>query len=164
MRRAWAIALLFPLQLAAQQDAPARVTGLRVVPGGGATEVVIETSGATPGWRAFVLENPARVVLDLEDARIQLPASRFDQVDRGGVSAIRASQFSPSVARVAIDLDRAAPYTVSQERDGIHVRINMTCGTTAVLLGGYGCSCESPPGCKKFGGGHAVAVGVDRPA
>jgi type IV pilus assembly protein PilQ len=124
MRRAWLIALLFPLQLAAQQGgAPIRVTGLRLLPAGGATEIVIETAGGAPAWRDFALENPSRMVVDVENARADLPAARFEALNRGGVAAIRASQFSPSVVRIAVDLDRAAQYTVTQERDGLHVRL-----------------------------------------
>jgi hypothetical protein len=122
MRRAWAIALLFPLQLAAQGPS-ARVTGLRVAPAGGATEIVIQTAGGTPGWRGFTLENPSRVVIDVENARAQLPSARFDGIDRGGVTTVRASQFGPTTVRIAVDLERAVPYTVTQERDGIHVRL-----------------------------------------
>ena len=136
MRRVWAIALLFPLQLAAQQGTPARVTALRVAPVGGATEVVIQTTGGTPGWRGFTMENPSRVVIDVENARVQLPAGRFDDIDRGGVSAISATQFGTSVVRVSVDLQRAAPYSVTQERDGLHVRIATGAGNFAVWTSG----------------------------
>lgn len=122
MRPGWGIvALLLPLQVAAQ-EAPARVTGIRVLPVAGQTEIVVEVAGGEVAWRDFVLESPARIVVDIENARAALPAQRFDAVNRGGVTGIRASQFSPTVVRVAIDLARAAEHTVTRAADGIHVR------------------------------------------
>ena len=124
MIRSWALALLVPLHaLAAQQgDPPARVTAVRVVPTGGQTEVVVEMTGGRVTWRDFSLGDPPRMVLDIANAREELPTGRFDALDRGGVSGIRASQYSPTSVRVAVDLDRATPYSVTQERDGLHIR------------------------------------------
>ncbi len=126
MKRVPGIALLASILLPAcalTAQEPVRVTGLRLVPAGGATELVVETSSPVESWKDFSMGNPARVVVDLEGARSVLQQSRFDEVSRGGVEGVRTSQFAANVVRVVVDLDESRPYTVSRGADGLHVRL-----------------------------------------
>jgi type IV pilus assembly protein PilQ len=126
MKRVPGIALLASTLLpvcALTAQEPVRVTGLRLAPAGGATELVVETSAPVESWKDFSMGNPARVVVDLEGARSVLQQSRFDDVSRGGVEGVRTSQFAANVVRVVVDLDGSRPYTVTRGADGLHVRL-----------------------------------------
>lgn len=112
--------LLAASSLSAQE--PTRVTGLRLAPTGGETELIVETSGTAARWEDFSMANPARMVLDIEGARNGLRQNRFDGIARGGVRAVRTSQFSADVVRVVVDLERSTPYTITPSADGIHIR------------------------------------------
>lgn len=96
----------------------AYVTGISVVPVGGQTEVAIEVQGEV-NTTDFVLEGPARLVLDISG--ISQVSALQRRVDRGGVVAIRVAQFSPTVARVVLDLDQPVDYTVRRSGDLIRV-------------------------------------------
>jgi type IV pilus assembly protein PilQ len=124
MMRALRMVPLVPLLLgtAPLQGQEARVTGLRLAPAGKGTELVVELQGPADRWSDFVLDGPPRMVLDIQGAREALPAARFPALNRGGVAAVRSSQYGPDVVRVVVDLERAVPYTVTREPDGIHVR------------------------------------------
>jgi type IV pilus assembly protein PilQ len=123
IKRAWVLALLLPLELAAQAG-PARVTGLRVAPEGGTTVISVDVAGPIASWTEMELQGPPRLVVDVNGARPDLPAQRFDALNRGGVAGIRVSQFAPGVVRVVIDLERGSvPYTVTHEREGLRVHL-----------------------------------------
>jgi type IV pilus assembly protein PilQ len=123
IKRAWVLALLLPVQLAAQ-SAPARVTGLRVAPEAGTTVVSVDLAGAIASWNDLELQAPPRIVLDVNGARPDLSTQRFEGLNRGGVAGVRVSQFAPGVVRVVIDLERGSvPYTVTQERDGLRIHL-----------------------------------------
>lgn len=119
------IALLLALSAttaSAQSGSPARVTGLRVVPVDGASELIVHMEGGSARWRDFALNQPPRIVLDISNARGGVAGSRWDGIARGGISAIRTSQYDANTVRVAVDLDRQMPYTVTREADGLHIR------------------------------------------
>jgi type IV pilus assembly protein PilQ len=105
------------------QTATTRVAGLQLSPGTGETELLIVSEGASiQRWTDFTLDSPARVVVDIPSARNGITRSRFDGLARGGISSLRASQFSPEVVRVVIDLERRVPYTVEPSPEGLRVR------------------------------------------
>jgi type IV pilus assembly protein PilQ len=80
-------------------------------------------------WNDFALGGPPRVVVDIQDATLDLPASRFEGLDRGGVRGVRTSQHEPTVVRVVVDLERETAYRVERVADGI--RIILQSGATA---------------------------------
>jgi type IV pilus assembly protein PilQ len=132
MLRNLAIALLLPALAAAAPAPPAgsgSVSGLRLEARGGRTELTVEITGGEVRWADFSLSGPARVVVDIQGARTDLPARRFDGLDRGGVRGVRTSQHTPETVRVVVDLERAAPYTVEQVPGGL--RISLASGATA---------------------------------
>ncbi len=101
--------------------AMAGVQGLSVVSAGDRTHVLIETDGAVT-FEHQMLTSPPRIVVDLSGADFALPQSRFLDINRGGVLALRSSQFQPGVVRVVIDLAEATDYDIEQD-DGM-VRVS----------------------------------------
>jgi type IV pilus assembly protein PilQ len=119
------LALLLTLASAVAVGAQSpRVTALELTPGAAGAELVVHADGPLHGWTDFTLDNPARVVIDVAGARNGLARSRFDDVGRGGVAGVRASQFSADVVRLVIDLDRAVSYSVEQAPEGLRVRLS----------------------------------------
>ncbi|MDP3911512.1 MAG: AMIN domain-containing protein [Gemmatimonadales bacterium] len=98
------------------------VHGVSVRPATGQVEIVIDLAGAVV-VRDFTLTNPARLVVDLEGARLSAPATLYDGQNRGGVRNIRYAQFRPDVVRVVIDLDVLKDYKVERAEGTVRVRI-----------------------------------------
>jgi type IV pilus assembly protein PilQ len=124
------------------------VHSVSVVPSSGKTEVVIGVNAAVD-VQDFTLAAPARVVVDLKGATLQMSHRSYDRVARGGITNIRYSQFSPNVVRVVIDLDAKHPYSV--KRNDREVRIVVTGGKTedyaswSTLKDGYVAAPTPPP-------------------
>ncbi len=104
------------------------VKAVSVLPGAGSVEVVIDLRGAVD-IQDFTLANPARLVVDLQGARLVAPAVLYDGANRGGIKNIRYAQFRPGVVRVVIDLDALKDYQV-ERRDG-QVRVKIGSERTA---------------------------------
>jgi len=85
------------------------VTGLSIQPAPERTEVVISMEGQAE-YRDFTMEGPSRLVVDLMGARHALPRDNFLDLNRGGVRAIRTSQYSETIVRVVIELDQLVGY------------------------------------------------------
>src|SRR6185312_1218457 len=81
----------------------ATVHSVSVVPSSGKTEVVIGVNAAVD-VQDFTLESPARVVIDLKGATLNMAYRSYDRVARGGITNIRYSQFRPNIVRVVIEL------------------------------------------------------------
>ncbi|MDQ3555344.1 MAG: AMIN domain-containing protein, partial [Gemmatimonadota bacterium] len=105
------------------------VTNLRVDANSGQTELTIEIRGGEFRWSDFTLSNPTRVVVDITGARSSLPGGRYEGIGRGGISALRTSQYSADVVRVVVDLERTAGYEVSRVPEGL--RVSFRSRTTA---------------------------------
>ena len=103
------------------------VHSVSVVPSSGKTDVVIGVNAAVE-VQDFTLDAPARVVVDLKGATLQMSHRSYDRVARGGIVNIRYSQFRPNVVRVVIELDAKHPYAV--KRNDREVRIALTGGKT----------------------------------
>lgn len=95
------------------------VTGVSVSPAADRTEVVVRVDGAVD-VRDFLLDDPARIVVDLTGMGNVAPTRHT--VGRGGVRSVRIAPFQPGVVRVVIDLEAAADYAV-EHVDG-HVRVS----------------------------------------
>ncbi|MFL5553380.1 MAG: AMIN domain-containing protein [Gemmatimonadaceae bacterium] len=105
----------------------ATVHSVSVVPSSGKAEVVIGVNAAVE-VQDFTLDAPARVVVDLKGATLDMSHRSYDRVARGGIINIRYSQYRPNIVRVAIELDAKHPYEVSRG-DG-EIRIAITGGKT----------------------------------
>jgi type IV pilus assembly protein PilQ len=103
--------------LSAEQEVS--VVGVRLAAGDGGAELTIQLSGPAR-YSDFTLSDPARLVVDVEGARVELPRSRYE-VARAGVAGIRSSQFAPGVVRIVVDLERAMRYSISTVSEGIRV-------------------------------------------
>jgi len=69
------------------------------------------------------LGNPARLVVDLQGARLVAPAVLYDGANRGGIKNIRYAQFRPGVVRVVIDLDALKDYQIERREGQVRVKI-----------------------------------------
>lgn len=126
MMRRLAFALLVPSLIAAGPPATVtsgNVTTLRLEPRDGATELTVEIAGGEVSWKDFRLSGPDRVVVDIEGARSALSGDRFEGINRGGVAAVRTSQYTADVVRVVLVLDRAAEYRVARVAEGLRVSL-----------------------------------------
>ncbi len=85
------------------------VTGLQILPAAERTEVLIAVDGRVE-TRDFTMEGPDRLVLDLLGARYALPSESLGTVGRGGIRTVRASQYSPDVVRIVLELDVPVGY------------------------------------------------------
>ncbi len=85
--------------------------------------VRVEAAGKL-NYQVLRLTHPERLVLDFEGAtvgRLHKPSGVLDPV-----SGIRASQFRPEMARVVIDLERAAAYQVMPTDSGLAISFGAT--------------------------------------
>ena len=102
----------------------ATVVSLSVVPTTGRADVVIRVDG-TVSYKHFVLSKPDKIVVDLSNATLGVPAGdSYDGVSRGGITKIRYSQFTKSVVRIVLTLDAAHTYDVSQQNGEVHVSVD----------------------------------------
>lgn len=123
----WTLAAL-ALALGPVRPAPAapaiegQVVGVSLLPAPGRAELVIGIRGSV-SVKDFVLDNPARIVLDLTGATLATPAEPvYDGVVRAGVQNVRVRQNAPGIVRVVLDLDRERAYTI--QRDGEAIRVS----------------------------------------
>ena len=97
--------LLLTLLLAsAQAAASSRIDGLRIWPAPDHTRLVFDLSGPTQ-HRVFMLENPARLVIDISNVRLSTELSQVS-LDRTPVRRIRHAVRNGNDLRVVLDLDR----------------------------------------------------------
>jgi type IV pilus assembly protein PilQ len=126
---AWLVVAATPRALAgAGGPRDGEVKAVSVLPAAGSVEVVIDLRGAVD-IQDFTLANPARLVVDLQGARLVAPAVLYDGANRGGIKNIRYAQFRPGVVRVVIDLDALKDYKI-ERRDG-QVRVKIGSERTA---------------------------------
>ena len=85
----------------------------------GSLEVMLAADGEL-AYKAFSLESPTRVVLDLTGVHNKFAKSSIATGD-ATVSHIRISQFTPDVTRVVLDLSQKSNYHVAV--DGEHLRV-----------------------------------------
>ena len=123
------IALLTATAPGAVTAAPAaEVAEVRLAPDGDRTEISV-LAGEGVEVRDFLLEEPTRLVLDLEGARHALPRQVYEGIGRGGVVALRTSQFRNDVVRLVFELSRVRDYEVRTDGDRIRIRFSNPGGT-----------------------------------
>lgn len=88
-----------------------RLVGISVKSAGEATEVSIEGTESFT-HNAFFLDSPPRIVVDLPGTWNHLTQKKFLDLNRGGILAIRTSQYKDDLSRVVIDLQKELPYSV----------------------------------------------------
>ena len=102
------------------------VTGLRLVEWGEAIEVFVDIEGA-PEYRSFWVNNPDRLVLDLEDAELRVSAAELSRSDvHPLIRQLRVAQYSfdPPIVRLVVETARnEGPIEVTAASGGISVKL-----------------------------------------
>ncbi len=98
------------------------VTNVSILPALTRTEIVIAVAGEVQ-YRDFTMEAPARLVVDLMGAQHALGQGDYLGVDRGGIVALRTSQYSEDIVRVVLEMDELVGYTITAG-DGF-IRVSM---------------------------------------
>ena len=98
------------------------VTGVSVVPNLNRTEILIAVDGSV-SFRSFSMEAPARIVVDLLNARHGLAQEDFLDIDRGGVLSVRTSQYADDVVRVVVDLQGMTEYSVQESGGAVRISL-----------------------------------------
>ena len=80
----------------------AKITGIRIGRTEGNVRIVVDSDHPVT-YRQFVLANPTRVVLDVQNAWIMPEAKKNVQVDSPLVSRVRAAQFDEKTVRIVVD-------------------------------------------------------------
>ena len=81
------------------------VTEVTITPMATGTSVLIAVDGDVD-YREFTMQGPHRLVVDFMGSRHALPRENFTSVERGGIRAVRSSQYSDNVVRVVFELER----------------------------------------------------------
>jgi type IV pilus assembly protein PilQ len=147
-----ALPLLLALWTAGPTADPAAVQEVRISAAGDETEIAV-LAGEDVGVRDFLLDDPARLVLDLEGASHALPRNVFEGIGRGGVVQLRTSQFRDGVVRLVFELEARSTYRVVREGEWIYVRLPNAGGSFVPWSAG-GTDAGEAPG--------ATASGPDR--
>ena len=154
------LAIVAPRALAGTTIRDGEVRGVSVVPAAGRVEVVIDLQGAVQ-INDFTLGSPARLVIDLQGARLIAPATLYDGKNRGGVRNVRYAQFKPDVVRVVIDLDALKDYEVERVGGQVRVRIGTERTTFAAWSSSTVVAAAVPPRrVAERGSGGEVAPAV----
>jgi len=85
----------------------------------GGVEVRIAADGELK-YKAFHLENPSRLVIDLDGVKSSVRKNNVT-VDDDVVKRVRVAQFQPTVARVVIDLAHKTEYEIQPVGDSLRV-------------------------------------------
>ena len=108
--------------------AEAPVKGVAIHPAAQRTEVVISVDGQ-PRYRDFTMEGPHRLVVDFLDSQHALPQDNFMGIDRGGIRAVRTSQYSSRIVRVVVELESALDYQIVQEDGAVRLLLENPAGS-----------------------------------
>ncbi|HKR66579.1 MAG TPA: type IV pilus secretin PilQ [Thermoanaerobaculia bacterium] len=86
---------------------------------GGNVEVRIAGDGKLT-YKAFRLEAPSRLVIDLEGVKNNVAKNSIDVAD-DVVKRVRVAQFQPTVARVVVDLSQKSEYDIAAVGDELRI-------------------------------------------
>ena len=95
------------------------VKSISATTGSGAVEVRISADG-TLKYKAFRLENPSRLVIDLDGVKNAATRNSVP-VDDDLVKRVRVAQFQPTVARVVVDLAHRSEWQIEPAGDSLRV-------------------------------------------
>ncbi len=104
-------------------NGPGDVTAISVLPSLGSVVVVVDVQGAV-NVKDFTLSNPARLVVDVEGARLKIPGVLYDGAIRGGIVHIRYAQFRPDVVRIVLELESLRDYQLEYVDDTIRIALS----------------------------------------
>lgn len=99
----------------------ATLRSLDVEQGNGGTAVTLRIDGAV-SYKVSKLSNPPRLVLDLARTKLRTRSKR-DLDGTQGITAVRTSQYKPSITRVVLDLSDAASPQITPIPSGLRIFI-----------------------------------------
>lgn len=99
------------------------VTEVTITPMATGTSVLIAVDGDVD-YREFTMEGPHRLVVDFLGSRHALPLENYTSIDRGGIRAVRSSQYSDDVVRVVFELDQELGYTALPTEAGLLITLD----------------------------------------
>lgn len=105
---------LVPVAPAAPQTGTVRISQVSVKVFGDTVQLTVVGTGPLT-YRTLQLSSPPRLVIDLPGAMVGSAVPPLIDVERGGVARVRIGQFQerPAIARVAVDMDNALPFTLA---------------------------------------------------
>ncbi|MDR7417493.1 MAG: AMIN domain-containing protein [Armatimonadota bacterium] len=105
---------LVPVAPALPQTGSLRVTQVSIKTFGDTTQLSVVGTGPLT-YRTFQLSSPPRLVIDLPGATLDASVPPLIDVASGGVERVRVGQFqvTPAIVRVAVDMERAVPFTLA---------------------------------------------------
>jgi hypothetical protein len=107
--------------------APAHtVAALKLIPWGSAIEILAQVQGRPP-YRTFWLNNPDRLVIDVEDSELRVSAAELSRTNPHPlIRQLRAAQnsFEPPVVRIVVETDRDGPVEITDNNAGISVKLS----------------------------------------
>ena len=80
-------------------------------------------------YRAFSMEGPSRIVLDIMNAKHALPLEDFLGIHRGGVVAVRTSQYAADIVRVVVELEHTTAYVVEASDGAVRISLESNFGS-----------------------------------
>jgi type IV pilus assembly protein PilQ len=98
------------------------VKEVQITPSGAQTQITVLVGSADVSVHHFMLEEPPRLIIDVESASHALSRHSYEAIGRGGVIRMRSSQFRPDVVRLVFDMTRDLEYDVVQANGNVEVR------------------------------------------
>jgi type IV pilus assembly protein PilQ len=98
---------------------------------GAALEIDIKGDGAMASYKAFRLNNPERLVIDINGVKNRV--AKALEVNDGAVQRVRVAQFAPAVTRVVLDLNGKTEYAVTPSGDMLRVTFGESAKTLAAV-------------------------------
>jgi type IV pilus assembly protein PilQ len=121
------ISSMFALWAAALIGTGGPVTGVSVSPAAERTQILIAVDGQVE-YRAFTMEGPNRLVIDILGSQLALPQQNYPSINRGGVMGLRTSQYSTEVVRVVVELEALVRYEIRQAEGGLRITLDNPVG------------------------------------
>jgi len=113
------VTLLAGADAARAQGDLGALTEATVVEREDAVEVWVRVS-RTARYHAELMDQPYRLVIDFDDTAYRWTTKAVPVVQEP-LRALRGSQYRKSVARLVVELRRAAIYTIEQDREGLRI-------------------------------------------
>lgn len=86
--------------------------------------MVVINSASRLEYKAMVLEQPDRIVVDLQNTYLDGISDGSIPVEKEGIKAIRYSQFEENTVRVVIDLEAPQQYNIENNQDGVIIYLD----------------------------------------
>ena len=106
--------------LAAGLGQETEVREVRIATAGTDTEITVVVGGEVTA-RHLMIQDPPRLILDLEGAVLGLGRDRYEGIGRGGVIRMRSSQFQPDIVRIVFDLALDLEHEVATDPGAVRV-------------------------------------------